>query len=70
MAMASEHVTPEDIRAKLTEIDGSIQSTKEAAAPIGIAVGATVVVAVVALAYLWGRRRGRKRQTVVEIRRI
>ena len=67
---ATQQVRPEDIRAKLSEIDTTIQSTKQAAAPIGIAVGAGAVVVVVALAYWWGKRRGRKRQTVVEIRRI
>ncbi|MHB8466135.1 MAG: hypothetical protein ACYDH6_02510 [Acidimicrobiales bacterium] len=66
----AQPVTLEDIRAKLTEIDTSVQSTKEAAAPIGMAVGAGAVVIVVALAFVWGRRRGRKRRTVVEIRRI
>jgi hypothetical protein len=65
-----EPVTPEQIRAKLREIDGSLQATTKAAAPIGIAVGAVAVVAVVVLAYALGRRRGRRRHTFVEIRRI
>jgi hypothetical protein len=63
-------VTPADIKAKLSEIDGSFQTTAKAAAPIGIAVGAAVVLGVVILAYAYGRRRGSKRRTVVEIRRI
>ena len=65
-----ERVTPEDIKAKLTQIEGSLETTTKAAMPIGIAVGATAVLAVVVFAYALGRRRGRKRQTVVEIRRI
>ena len=67
---AAEPVTPDDIRAKLAEIDTSIEVAKQSAAPIGMAVGAGAVVVVITLVYLWGRRRGRKRQTVVEIRRI
>jgi hypothetical protein len=63
-------VSPDDIKAKLSEIDGSFQSTAKAAAPIGLAVGAAVVLGVVILAYAFGRRRGAKRRTVVEIRRI
>jgi hypothetical protein len=63
-------ITPADIRAKLGEIDGSLQSTAKAAAPVGIAVGAGVVLLALVMAYLFGRRRGLKRQTVVEIRRI
>ena len=65
-----ERVTPDDIRAKLNEIDGSLQATTKAAAPIGLAVGAGLVLGVVVLAFVLGKRRGRKRQTVVEIRRL
>jgi hypothetical protein len=67
---SDERVTPEDIRAKLKEIDGSFQSTAKAAAPVGLAVGAAALLGVVLLAYTFGKRRGRKRRTVVEIRRI
>jgi len=72
MATAEKHerVTSDDIRAKLREIEGSLQHTTEEAAPIGKAVAVAAVVAVVVLAYALGRRRGRKRATFVEIRRI
>jgi hypothetical protein len=70
MAANPERVRPEDIKAKLSEIDGSIQATTKAAAPIGIAVGAAAVLGLVVLAYGLGRRRAAKRRTVVEIRRI
>jgi hypothetical protein len=65
-----KQITPADIKAKLNEIDGSVQTTAKAAAPVGIAVGAGAVVLLLILAYLFGKRRGGKRQTVVEIRRI
>lgn len=67
---ATERVSPADIRAKLNEIDGSLQETKEAAAPVGIAVGAGAIVVLLVVAFLLGRRRGKRRQTIVEIRRI
>jgi hypothetical protein len=70
MATAARPVTPQDIRAKLSEIDGSFQDAKRTAAPVGIAVGAGALLVIVTAAYFFGRRRGRKRQTVVEIRRI
>jgi hypothetical protein len=70
MASVARPVTADDIRAKFSEIDGTFQSAKRSAAPVGIAVGAGALLAVVTVAYLFGRRRGRKRQTVVEIRRI
>jgi len=65
-----ERVTPDSIRAKFREIEGSLQSTTQEAAPIGIAVGAIALVAVVVIAYALGRRKGRRRHTFVEIRRI
>ena len=63
-------VTRDDIEAKLRQIRGEVDSTAKAALPIGLAVGAAAVAVVVGMAYLMGRRRGRKRATVVEIRRV
>lgn len=59
-----------DIESKLREIKAEVHDTAQQAAPLGIAIGVTAVLTVVAAAYLIGRRRGRKRSTVVEIRRI
>jgi hypothetical protein len=59
-----------DIEAKLKEITGGVRETAAAAAPIGLAIGVAAVVAVIGVAYLFGRRRGRKRTTIVEIRRV
>ena len=67
---AEGDVTPADIRAKLGQIDSSFQQTTKAAAPIGLAVGAGAVVVVIVLVFALGKRRGAKRSTVVEIRRI
>ena len=63
-------VTRADIENKLRQIRGEVDSTARAAVPIGLAVGAVAVAAVVGVAFLLGRRRGRKRTTVVEIRRV
>jgi TRAP-type uncharacterized transport system fused permease subunit len=63
-------VTRADIEAKLRQIRGGVDSTARAAVPIGLAVGTAAVAIVVGVAYLMGRRRGRKRATVVEIRRV
>ena len=54
----------------LAEIEGSVQTTAKAAAPIGLAAGVGTVLLLLIVAYLLGRRRGNKRRTVVEIRRI
>jgi hypothetical protein len=63
-------VTRDDIEAKLREIRGLTDTTtevaQEAAKPVLVILGVGVVV----VAFLLGRRRGRKRSTIVEVRRI
>lgn len=67
---ADTRVTRADIEAKLAEIRGEMGEEAEKAKGIGLAVGAVVVTVVVLGAYLLGRRRGRKRQAVIEIQRV
>jgi hypothetical protein len=62
-------VTRSDIEAKLREIGGEASSVSERAAVPMLAVGAAAVVGLLGLAYLIGKRRGRKQRTVVEIKR-
>ena len=59
-----------DIESKLRELQGDVDEGLDAARSVGavVAVGAAVVLVVAA--YWFGRRRGRKRQTILEIRRI
>jgi signal transduction histidine kinase len=66
----SKKISREDIEAKLREIRGQVDDTAQAAKPAVMAVAAVAVVLVVGTVYLLGRRRGRKRSTVVEIRRV
>ena len=70
MVTATEPVSRDDIEAKLRQIQSEVDRTAQAAKPIGIAVGAAVAVVLVGAAYLLGRRRGKKKTTVVEIRRV
>lgn len=67
---APERVTRADIEAKLGEIRSQVDEGAEKAKGIGVAVGTVLVVGAVLGAYLWGRRTGRRRQTVVEIQRV
>ncbi|MGH9286387.1 MAG: hypothetical protein ACRD0M_12050 [Acidimicrobiales bacterium] len=66
----SAPVTRSDIEEKLRRIRGEVDSATEAAKPLGAAIAAGVAVAVLAVAYLVGRRHGRRRRAVVEIRRV
>jgi len=67
---ATDHVTRGDIEAKLREIRGEVDSTSDNVKQYAIVAGAVVAVAVVALAFTLGKRRGRRRRTVVEVRRV
>lgn len=59
-----------DIRAKLGEIRGEVDETVEEARPLAVyaAVGGVIVLAVVA--FWLGRRRGQRKSTWVEVRRL
>ena len=63
-------ITRHDLEAKLQEIRGEVDSSAQDAKPYAVAAAIAGIVAVVALAYLLGRRKGKKRTTVVEIRRV
>jgi hypothetical protein len=63
-------VTRDDIESKLREIRGEVQSAGDRAKVPALLIGGVVVVGVVGLAFLIGRRRGRKATTVVEVRRV
>ncbi|MGH9181893.1 MAG: hypothetical protein ACRDY5_09280 [Acidimicrobiales bacterium] len=70
MKDTTKRITPADLEVKLREITGDVEEKGEAAKPTVMMVAGLAVVAVVAVAYLLGRRRGRRRSTVVEIRRV
>ena len=63
-------ITRDDLERKFRDLQGEVADTAESARSTLVTVGAAVAVAVVAVAYLLGRRRGRLRSTVVEVRRI
>ncbi len=71
MATVTDHkVTKADIQAKLREIRGGMDQTAEHTTNFLIIAGTAGVVFLLGAAYLMGRRKGKKKTTVVEIRRI
>lgn len=70
MSAAATRVGRSDIEAKLRQIRQEVDRSTEAAKPAAFAVAGAAVVVVLGLAYLAGRRRGRKGRTVVEVRRV
>jgi hypothetical protein len=69
-ASTNGRITRADIESKLREMQGEVQETAEAAKVPLMAIAAGVVAVVVVAAFLLGKRRGRRRSTVVEIRRV
>lgn len=59
-----------DIRAKLGELRGEVDETTDKAKPIATYAAVAGVVLLVGAAFLLGRRRGRRRSTWVEVRRL
>lgn len=67
---AADRVTRDDLESKFRELEGEATSTAEQAKSYALAAAAVAVVAVAAVAFVLGRRKGRKKTTVVEIKRI
>jgi hypothetical protein len=63
-------VTRDDIEAKLRQIKGEVDTTADSAKSYLVIAGVAGMVVVIGLAYLMGRRKGKKKTTVVEIRRV
>ena len=63
-------VTRADLEAKLTEIDSELTDTGEAVKPKAVAIGVGALILILILAFLLGRRKGERKTTVLEVRRI
>jgi hypothetical protein len=68
--MATTKITRDDLEAKLREMSGDLDDAVEAARPKLVGGAVAGVLLAVLVAYLWGRRRGRARSAVVEIRKM
>jgi hypothetical protein len=64
-----DKITRADIEAKFRELTGDVEDRADAAKGTAVTIGAVVVVAVVLGVFLFGRSRGRKKTTVIEVRR-
>jgi hypothetical protein len=70
MSPATERITRDQIEAKFRELTGEVtdevESTRSQMVTVGLAVGVVVVAAI----FLMGRRAGRRKSAIVEVRRI
>lgn len=62
-------VNIEDIEAKAREVESALEETRESAQNTAVAAG-VVVALVVLIAFVLGRRRGKRSKAVVEIYRV
>jgi hypothetical protein len=67
---AHRPIQRQDLEAKIRELHGGVEETAQSTTSTLITVGAVVAVGVVAVAFFLGMRKGRRRSTVVEVRRI
>lgn len=65
-----ERIDRDQLEAKFREIRGEVDDVAAGAVNYALVAGVVVVVGVVALAYVIGKRRGRRRGTVIEVRRL
>jgi hypothetical protein len=69
-AKIEQRIEPDDIESKFRELQGDVAATADAAKGTVIAVGAGVAVLLLLLVFLLGRSRGKKKSTIVEVRRF
>lgn len=63
-------ITRADIEAKIRQLQGHVDDTAEAAKGPALLVAAGVGFFLLVMSFLLGKRRGKKKTTTVEIRRV
>lgn len=67
---ATEKITRDDIESKFRQLTSDVDDRADAARGTAVAVGAVVAAAIVLGVFLLGRSRGKKKTTVIEVRRF
>lgn len=70
MTADDRRITRADIEAKFGELQGDVESAGEAAKGVGLVVAGVVAVALLGAVFLLGKRRGKRKTTTIEIRRV
>ena len=66
----SKHISRQDLESKLRQIQGEVDDAATTAKPAALSIGTAVVAGAVGIAYVIGQRKGDKRTTIVEVRRV
>ncbi len=67
---SDDRVSTDDLAQALRAVTGPMTEARGQVRQAGLVSATVGVVTVLGGAFLWGRRRGRKHRTVVEIRRV
>jgi hypothetical protein len=68
--MSTARISRDDIEAKLSALQGGVEGAVEDRKKTLLAIAAGAGVVIVLLVFLLGRRSGKKKTTIVEIRRV
>jgi hypothetical protein len=63
-------ISRDDIESKLRELQGEVEIIGEEAKSYALTIAFVAAVGIVAIAFVFGRRRGRRNRTIVEVRRF
>lgn len=66
----SDRITRDDLEGKFRELQGEVDLYADEARSHALTAGIVIVAGVVVVAFWLGRRRGRRKTTIVEIRRV
>jgi len=67
---ADKKISRDDIEAKMRELQGEVDENLDSAKSVAVPAAIGVAIVLVLVAYVLGRRKGRKRQLVLEIKRV
>ncbi len=70
MRTAGRPITRADLESAFQRVVGHGEQAVESGTPTALVIAAATALCVVALAYLAGKRRGRHKSSVIEIRRL
>ncbi len=70
VARTDRRITRDDLEAAFSKVVGEGESTARDAVPPLLVIAGAVALGLVTVAYIAGRRRGRRRSTFLEIRRF
>jgi len=66
----STNVERSDLEKKLREIQDEVDDAATTAKPAALSIGTAIIAGAVGIAYIIGQRKGDKRTTIVEVRRV